>query len=94
MAKVRAYIRVAKNGYRYSVDASAKANNNPLHKGGGYSQKEYLPTIAFAVDLNIPDELFSKATKVIGEFNLQTNDITILGEVPTVGQLKREKKDK
>lgn len=89
MAKVRTYLRVAKNGYKYKVEAGTKENVTPLHKGGSYnSQKEFLPTVAFAIDLDIPDSLFSKASQVVAEINLAEKGVKIAGEmvVPAKGK--------
>jgi hypothetical protein len=88
--KVRAYIRVAKNGYKYLVAAQAKENSQPLHKVfyGAHANKEFLPTISFAVDLNIPDELFSKASRVIAEINIGLKDAVIAAEVPVPAKKK------
>ena len=81
MAKIRAYIRIAKNGWKYKIDAGAKDNSAPLHLTGYRNEKTFLPTVAFAVDLNIPDELFSKASRVIGEINIALKDAVIASDV-------------
>ena len=86
--KVRAYIRVAKNGYKVKVDASAKEDSQPLFLLSGYKQKTFLPTVKFAVDLNIPDELFSNAAKVIGEINLALENVKIAAEVAVPSELE------
>lgn len=80
--KIRTYLRVAKNGYKYKLDASTKHNEAPLFKNTGYSQKEYLPTVGFAVDFEIPDSMFSKASIVIAEINVQSKDVKILSAIP------------
>lgn len=82
MAKVRTYIRVAKQGYKYRVDAGTKENVTPLHRPVPFNQKEFLPTVYFAVDLNIPDELFSKASRVIAEINVGLKDAVIAADIP------------
>ena len=89
MTRVRAYIRVGKNGYKYAIDAASKEKSAPLFKTTGYNgEKEYLPTVAFAVDLNIPDELFSKASRVIAEINVGLKDAVIAAEVPVPAKKK------
>lgn len=76
-------MRVAKNGYKYKIDATTKSNETPLVKKGSYgSADEFLPTIAFAVDFDIPDEMFSKASVVIAEINLKSKEVKILSEIP------------
>lgn len=91
MAKVKMYVRVAKDGYKYKLEAGTKENVTPLHKGGGYnSSKEYLPTVAFAVNLDMPDELFSKAAKVIAEINVAMKDVVVAAELPVPAKTKNK----
>lgn len=80
--KVRAYIRVAKNGYKVKLDASAKESGMPLFVPSGYKEKKYLPTVKFALDLVIPDDLFSTASRVLGEIDISAKDIQIAAELP------------
>lgn len=88
--KIRAYIRVAKNGSKYLVAAQSKENNQPLHKisYGSVGNKEFLPTVAFAVDLNVPDELFAKASRVIAEINVGLKDSVIAADLPVPAKKK------
>lgn len=89
MAKVRAYIRVAKNGYKYKIDASVKSSEDPIFKPAQYNRpKEALPTVGFAVDFEIPDQLFSKASVVVASINIATKDAVILSGVPTPAKKK------
>ena len=81
--KIRAYVRIAKNGYKYKLDASTKSNEAPLKLAGSYGQGDrYLPTVGFAVDFNVPDEMFSKASVVIAEIDLKSKEVKILSEIP------------
>lgn len=86
MSKVRAYIRIAKDpkpsqrGKQYKFEISDKAVTIPLSKGETYNRK-FLPTISFAIDFDVPDELFEAATKVIGEISLTTENTAIEGSV-------------
>lgn len=92
MAKVRAYIRVAKKGYKYTLSASTKSTEDPIFKPAQYGRgKEALPTVGFAIDLEIPDQLFSKASVLVATINIAAQDAAILtGNVP----LQAKKKDK
>ena len=63
MAKIRTYIRVAKTNRGYKVAANNKANHEPLYQPGYGSSKDFYPTVAFAVDFNVPDELFNQASQ-------------------------------
>lgn len=83
MAKVRAYIRVAKHGYKYKIEASTKSNEDPLFLPAHYNTpKKALPTVGFAVDFEIPDQLFSKASVLVATINIATKDAAILAGVP------------
>lgn len=92
MAKVRAYIRVAKSGYKMKIDASTKSTEDPIFKPAQYNRsKEALPTVGFAVDFEIPDQLFSRASVLVATINIAAKDAAILtGSVPV--QAKKEKK--
>jgi hypothetical protein len=59
------YLRVAKTDGRrgYKVAASVRPNNEPLNSGS-YGTVWY-STVAFAVSIDIPDELFNQAERVI-----------------------------
>jgi hypothetical protein len=83
--KTRIYLRVAKNGYKYKVDASTKSSEEPIFLPKQYNrEKQALPTVGFAVDFEIPDQLFSKASVVVATINIATKDATILSGVPIV----------
>lgn len=88
--KARIYIRVAKSNRGYKVAASVKPNNEPLYTLGYRGEKDFLPTVAYGVDFNIPDELFSKAAKVIGEINITTENSQIAATVPILNKLEEE----
>jgi hypothetical protein len=90
--KTRIYLRVAKNGYKSKVDASIKSNNAPLHLTGYRNEKTFLPTIAFAVDFEIPDELFSNGVKVIGEINVTKDKAVLAAQIPKPDLLETNKK--
>lgn len=91
--QVTAYIRVAKNGYKTKLDAGTKENMEPLFTTQYRGQKNFLPTIAFAVRFEVPDELFESASRVIAEINLNTKDAKIAADV-IVPQLQARGKEK
>lgn len=84
--KQRIYLRVAKKGQygRVKVAASIKSSEDPIYSQTGYGSKEALPTVGFAVDFEIPDQLFSKASVVVATINIATKDAAILTGLPVV----------
>lgn len=91
--KQRIYIRVAKNAYKNKVEATTKMNSQPLHIIRGYganASKLFLPTVSFAVDFEIPDELFNQAARVVGTINITEDKAMINAEVPAVSDDQRE----
>jgi len=58
--KDRVYLRVAKNGSKFKTAASSKPIKEPLFKGS-YHNKEYLPTVLVALDMDINDREFDDA---------------------------------
>ena len=79
MLMIKAYIRIAKmtNG-RYKVDARARTPNYaPIadSNGGPY------PTVAFALEFNIPEEAFEQAEQVIAEITIPEDQLQIAAEV-------------
>lgn len=67
--RLRVYLRVAKSNREpgYRVLASAKPNYKPLYAAEGTFREMALPTAAFALDLDIPDEEFERAEQVLAE---------------------------
>ena len=59
---VRVYMRLARTHYgarkRFKVDASLDPNPAPLTQGDGRAKRE-LHTVRFAIDLEVPPELFN-----------------------------------
>ncbi len=86
--KTRIYLRVAKNGNKQKVEASIRPTDQPLHKPAYRGEKEFLPTVGFAVDFDIPDVLFSKASIVVAEINLSTKEAKVLSAIPAVTKVK------
>lgn len=89
--KPRIYLRVAKSNRGYKVAASTKSNNEPLYTLGYRGEKNFLPTVAYGVDFVIPDEMFSRAVKVIGELNIAAEKITIAANIPKLDSLEEDK---
>lgn len=79
--KTRAYIRIARTpGGRkpYRIDArNSPYGGAPLTDTMGRA----LPTVAFAIDFMIPDELFKQAEHVIAEIEIPEAQAEILAEV-------------
>lgn len=75
MVKVKVHMRIAKglNG-RYHVQATRKASHEPLKDNNGWAY----PTVAFALNLEIDDEEFQKAEKVLAEVQVPSGDVRIL----------------
>lgn len=80
--KVKTYLRVARDSRRGTtkVVASAKPNLAPLTKGSARSEV-YLPTIHFAIELDIAPDAFAQAEKVIGTLAIPAAAITVAAEV-------------
>lgn len=69
---------MAKGKRDYKVDASAKPNTAPLYSPKGYGQgSEALPTIYFAIDVNLSDEAFEHASRVIADINLGAGNYAV-----------------
>lgn len=79
--KVKTYLRVAVGGRGPRVVASTKPNYQPLTKGQGTYHEEPLPTAAFALVLDIPDEIFERAEKVLAEVAVDPSEAAVAAEV-------------
>jgi hypothetical protein len=87
--KTRIFLRVAKNGYKTKVEASTKSNEEPVFLPKKYNRERVaLPTVGFAVDFEIPDELFSRASVVVATINIATKDAKVLSGVPNLNKVK------
>ena len=77
------YLRVAKKtGSRkgYKVSASTVPDNQPLDNDNSYS-REWFPTVMFAVNVDLPDELFEQASRVIAELNVGMKAAVVSTEI-------------
>jgi len=80
MARVKLFLRIGENERSYKVAATVKPSNAPLTSASGY----LLPTVAFAVMLEIPDKAFKQAEQVIAEIRIPEKDLEICAEVTEV----------
>lgn len=80
--RVKTFLRVGQTKRNnYKVVASTKPNHKPLDNGGYKRWKKYLPTVHFALVLNIPKKAFEKASVVVAELNVPEEDLEINAEV-------------
>lgn len=79
--KAKVFLRVARSsGHKgYRVAASTQPNYSPLTTGGYESRA--LPTAAFAMVLDIPDQIFHRAEEVLAEVELQPSAVQVAAEV-------------
>lgn len=77
--KTKIYLKVAKSirkGMLYK--ASSKPDYSPIESAKYYNKRGvFLPTVAFAIEIDIPDESFKRAEKVVAQLNLKENDVEI-----------------
>jgi hypothetical protein len=69
------YLRVGKHvrGGKPKVAAGTKPSDRQLADSAGNP----MPTIAFAVDVNIPDEMFRTAQRVVAELDISADNVQI-----------------
>lgn len=75
--KVRAYLRIGVMKRGSKLSATNKPSHAPLFDANGSG----IPTVAFAVDFNIPDELFKQAQIAIAEINVTKKGAKICAEI-------------
>ena len=79
--KAKVYIRIAKSkrGSTFLVEANGtpRAAHKPLVGSGA----DPLPTVAFAVNFEIPDSAFRSAEQVIAEIKIPESELTIAADV-------------
>ena len=78
--KAKIYLRVAKGPRGTRVTASPTPNYVPLTAGSGYDQRN-LPTAMFSLVLNIPEDKFREAERVMAELDIPPGAIEMLVEV-------------
>jgi len=80
--KTKIYLRIAKTDKgRTSVAASVRPNYEPLMCAKPHNVKLALPTLSFAVEFEVPDELFKQAESVVATINLTKEKAVICGKV-------------
>jgi hypothetical protein len=93
--KYKVYLKIANGGRAgYKVHASTSPDYLPL-SNSQYNPTFY-PTVAFAVDFNIPDELFKSAERLVAQINIASKEAEIAGDIliPKLGELKSNLKQK
>jgi hypothetical protein len=79
--KQKVHLRVAKDARgKGHVMATARPSSTPIYN----NRNQPLPTVAFAVVLNVPDELFDQAQKVIAEIDVSGDQVQIAAEVKAI----------
>lgn len=76
--KVKACIRVGRDRQgRHRLVATSKPSHLPLTKSDGTE----LPTVAFAVEFDVPDAMFRQAEQAIATLVIPESQATIAAEV-------------
>lgn len=79
---VKLYVRAARGRNGVKVAASTKSNNQPLVETRDYRDVA-LPTIRFAVEFEIPDELFDQAEEPVTKIKVDRQMVDVLArQVP------------
>jgi len=79
---IKLYIRVAKFEDQLIIKASPNVSNEALTKRVGRTTYT-CPTVSFAIDVDIPDEMFEQAEKVIARVAVDSEEITVCDIVKT-----------
>lgn len=80
--RTRVYLRVARDKRgKARVVATAKPNHRPLESGSTRGPYDFLPTVAFAMDLDVPDAMFEQASRVVAELTIADDQAVIAAEV-------------
>ena len=88
--KVKIYLRVAQGSGRggAKVDASSKPNYKPIFTKN-YRGETFFPTVAFAVNFEIPDELFKSAERTIADVVVGLKKAGVAAEVAIPDKIKK-----
>jgi len=70
------YLRVGKSKDKVKFSADAKPDQFPLKIGD-----RFIPTIAFGVELDLPDQLFSGAALVVGLLKVNAEEAKIASSI-------------
>lgn len=70
--KTRIYVRVGRQprGKAKVTATAVKPSNEPL-----FVVSKAIPTVAFALDIDIPDDAFKRAEKVLAEIDIPEPDL-------------------
>ena len=79
MTKIKVYIRIAKTLRGYKIITTDKPSYKPLFSASW--RPIYYPTVAFAIILNLPDDAFERATEVIGEMNVEMEELRVAADI-------------
>lgn len=79
--KATVYLRLAHGKRGLRVHASSAPNYEPIYSGSGSWNQTPLPTAAFAIQLEVPDEVFAHAERVLAELVVDEDHATIAAEV-------------
>lgn len=82
MAKVRTCLRVGRKPQSggFLVSAQNNPNPRPLESKPGKA----IPTVSFAILLDIPDAMFDRAGEVVAEITVPEEDIVIAAKVQEI----------
>lgn len=69
--KLKVYMRVARKGSRRYVRSSLKPSHDPIYASTG----EAIPTVSFAIELDLPEMAFRQAEQVVATLNIQSPEI-------------------
>lgn len=87
--KTKIYLRIAKNKKSgIAVSATTRPSHEPLH-AQTYGKAAF-PTVAFAVEFDIPDELFKQAEEVVAKINLRKKNGVVCGKISAPAASERE----
>lgn len=78
--KTKIHLRIAKNKKGgLAVSATTRPSYEPLHTQN-YGKAAF-PTVAFAVEFDIPDALFKQADEVVAKINLEKKNGVVCGKI-------------
>lgn len=95
MPKLTVYLRVGDKGpdtsspHRFRTVATAEPSQEPV-MGGSY----ILPTCAFALELDIPDEAFHSAARIVAKLEVPEERLRIAAKVIAEPELEEEEPGK
>jgi hypothetical protein len=79
MSKIKVYLRVAQQptGRRHKILATLKPSYGPITDSHG----DALPTVAFALSLDIDPAAFRTAERVLAELTLGADEVAVAAEI-------------